>query len=808
MLTDLSYAVRTSLRTPGFTIVAVLTLALGIGANTAIFSVVNGVLLRPLPYPNAREVVEVYSTSSGETKGAHSAGDFLEVQRETRTLATLAAYREDALTIAAPGADAARVTGTLVTAGYFDVFGTRAELGRAFSYGVDAKPSEPVVVLSHTEWAQQFASDRGIVGRRIRINGVVHTVAGVMPASFAYPAGAKAWVLSAKPVPTPPLDIEGDLLEDREVHYFKAVGRLAPEVTVTQAQSELDAIARDQARRLPASNGGRGIAIEPLQERVVGDVREALYMLLYSVGIVLLIACANIASLLLVRATGRRREIAIRVALGAARGRVIRQLLTESLLLGIAGAAAGLLVGTWAIALLLRLMPDGLPRAREITLDARVAAFTVGISLVCAVLFGLVPALQASRVDATGGLREAERGSSTARVRARTRSLLVVAEIALTLVLLVSAGLLTNSFIRLANVDPGFLVDPVTIVSLPLPQSTYPDGKRQADFYQRIADAIRSNPQVQSAAIHFPSPIEGRNASATFTIDGRPSSSRADRPFAAIASVSGDYFRTLGIPIIAGRTFTENDRAPAPAVVIVNATFVRTFFSGTQAIGKRVRVGESDKDWMTIVGIAGDSRNVGLHDPPLPLIYVPYRYLTLPFMGIAIRSSAPLATVSSIVRSQIVAADPDLAVASVDRMRDVLDGSVAEPRFRTQLVVAFAVIAMVLAAVGIYGLIGYSVAQRTREIGIRVALGAQARQVMLPVLLQGLVLALIGIAVGLVASAAAVRVLSKFLFGIQPWDPLTYALVSALLLIVAMMASFIPSRRALRVDPIAALRAE
>jgi putative ABC transport system permease protein len=496
------------------------------------------------------------------------------------------------------------------------------------------------------------------------------------------------------------------------------------------------------------------------------------------------------------------------VALGAARGRVIRQLLTESLLLGIAGAGAGLLVGTWAIALLLKVMPDVLPRVEEITLDARVAAFAVAVSLVCAVLFGLVPALQASRVDATQGLREAERGSSTARVRARTRSLLVVAEIALTLVLLVSAGLLTNSFIRLANVDPGFLVDPVTIVSLPLPQSKYPDGTRQAEFYKRVADGIRSNPQVQSAAIHFPSPIEGRNASATFTIDGRPTSSRADRPFAVIASVSGDYFRTLGIPIIAGRTFTEDDRDPAPAVIVVNTRFVRTYFGGTEAIGKRVRFGETDKDWMTIVGIAGDSRNIGLHDPALPLIYIPYRNFTLPFMGIAIRSSAPVATIASIVRSQITAADPDLAVAKVERMRDVLEESVAEPRFRTQLVVAFAAIAVLLAAVGIYGLIGYSVAQRTREIGIRVALGAQARQVMLPVLLQGLVLALIGIAAGLVASAAAARVLAKFLFGIQPWDPLTYVLVSALLLVVALLASFIPSRRALRVDPIAALRAE
>ena len=697
---DFTYALRTFAKAPGFTLVAVLTLALGIGANTAIFSVVNGVLLRPLPYANARDVVEVYSTSVGEPKGAHAAADFLEFQRNNRTFATLAGYREDALTIVAPGVDAVRVEGVLVTAGYFDVFGMAAELGRAFSYDVDSKPAEPLVVLSHAAWTRQFASDGHIVGRRIRINGVVHAIAGVMPPPFVYPSGTLAWVLSPKPVPTPPLDIQGDLLESRDVHYFKAVGRLTPGATPAEARADLAAIADDQARRFPDSDGGRGVAIEPLRERIVGDVRDALYLLLYSVGIVLLIACANIASLLLVRATGRRREIAIRVALGAGRGRLIRQLLTESLLLGATGAAAGLLTGSWAIALLLKVLPERVPRADEIVLDARVAAAAIVVSLICAVLFGLAPALQASRVDASQGLREAERGSSTGRVRARTRSLLVIGEIALTLVLLVSAGLLTNSFMRLARVDPGFLVDPVTIIALPLPQSKYPDGERQAAFYKRLADGIRSRPEVQSAAILFPSPIEGRNASATFTIEGRPTSTRAGGPFAALASVSGDYFRTLGIPIIAGRTFTEADREPAPAVIVVNATFARTYFAGSDPIGKRLRLGDTDKDWMTIVGIVGDSHNIGLRDAPLPLMYLPYHNFPLPFMAIAVRSQAPLARIATLARAEITALDSDLAAAKVEPMRDVLSESVAEPRFRTQLVVAFAAMAVLLAAVG------------------------------------------------------------------------------------------------------------
>ena len=803
---DIRYALRTFVKAPGFTAIAVITLALGIGTNTAIFSVVNGVLLRPLPYPHARDIVEVVTTSAGESSGSHAAADFLEFQRNSRTFAALAGYREEALTIVVPGSDPVRVSGTLVTSEYFDVFGMPAQLGRAFSRAVDAKPAEPLVVLAHSTWVEQFSSDPGIAGRRIRINGVVYSVTGVMPASFAYPGGTKAWVLSPKPVPPPPLDIQGDLLESRGVHYFKAIGRLKPGETPAQARADLSAIAADQARRFPDSNAGRGVAIEPLQERIVGKVRDALYMLLAAVGIVLLIACANIASLLLVRATGRRREIAIRMALGAQRGRLIRQLITESLLLGVAGAGAGLLAGSWAIALLLKVLPAGVPRVDEIGLDSRVTAVAIGVSLICALLFGLAPALQASRTDASRALRDAERGSSGGR--ARTRSLLVVGEIALTLVLLVCAGLLTNSFVRLQRVDPGFVVDPVTIIALPLPQSKYPDGKRQAAFYKRIADGLRARPEVQSTAILFPNPIEGRNASATFTIEGQPTSSRADRPFASVGSVSGDYFRTLGIPIVAGRTFTEQDREPAPAVVAVNTTLVRKYFGSADPIGKRVRFGESGEDWMTIVGVVGDSRNVGLSEAPLPLIYLPYYNFPLPFMAIAVRSTAPLGTIASLTRAEITAADPELAVAKVEPLRHVLAESVAEPRFRTLLLVAFAGMAVVLAAVGIYGLISYSVVQRTREIGIRMALGAQARQVMMPVLAQGLALALAGIAIGLLGSIAAARLLSRFLFGIHPSDPLTYALVSALLLCVTLLASFIPSRRALRVDPLTALRAE
>jgi len=808
MFTDLRYALRTLLKNRGFAVVAILTLGLGIGANTAIFSVVNGVLLRPLPYPDAGAIVQVWTTTGGEPKSSHAAADFLELQRDNRTLLKLAGYRDDALTIAPAGGEPVRVQGDLVTIDYFDVFGMPARLGRTFSRAADGTTSEPLVVLSHAVWTGQLASDPQAIDRRVRINGVPHTVVGIMPPAFNYPEGAKAWVLSPKAVPLPPIDVTGDLLESRGVHYFQAVGRLKPGVTLEQARADLAALADDQSRRFPEINGGRGAAVQPLHEKIVGDVRGALFMLLAAVGLVLLIACANVASLLLARASGRQREIAIRAALGAGRGRLIRQLITESLVLGVAGGAAGLLAGGWAIALLLAVVPDGIPRVEQIGLDVRLAALAILVSFVSALIFGLVPALQASRTDASLVLRESDRAATGGRQRARTRAVLVVAEIALTVVLLVSAGLLASSFVRLQRVDPGFRVEEVTLVTLPLPQSKYEDGKRQAAFYQRVLEGIQQRGEIQSAAILFPNPISGGNASGTFTLEGQPIPPRKDQPFTAIASVSDDYFRTLGIPMIQGRLFAQPDRDPAPAVAIVNTTLVRKYLAGKRAVGTRVRFGDSDGDWITIVGVVADSRNMGLSAAPTPLLYLPYHRFPLAFMSIAARSSAGPGAVASIVREAVKRVDPDMPVDTVVPLRQVLQDSIAEPRFRTLLLGAFASMAVVLASVGVYGLISFSVAQRTREIGIRVALGAQARQVMAPVLREGLGLALIGIGLGIAGSLAATRLLAEFLFGVEPTDPLTYAAVALLLLAIALVASYIASRRALRVDPITALRAE
>jgi putative ABC transport system permease protein len=805
-MNDIRSAARTLLKNPGFTLVALATLALGIGANTAIFSVVNGVLLRPLPYPNSGQIVQVWSTSAAEQRGGHAPADFLEFQRDNRTLLHLAGYRDDVLTIAAVDGTATRVQGAQVTLDYFDVFAMPAALGRRFIRASDDATSEPLIVLSHRTWVEQFGSDAQIGSRRIRVNGVPHTVLGVMPEAFDYPEGSRAWVLSPKPVPLPPIDVPGDLLESRDVHYFQAVARLRPGVTVDQARNDLATMVDDQARRFPQSNGGRGIAVQSLREKIVGDVRRALFVLLGAVGVVLLIACANIASLQLARGSARRREIAIRAALGAGRGRLIRQLITESLLLGAAGGAAGLLAGGWAIALILRVIPGDIPRVGQIELDLRVAAATMVISLLSAVLFGLIPAVQGSRTDALLALRDADRATTAGRHRARTRAVLVVCEIALTIVLLVSAGLLVNSFFRLRSVDPGFSVDQVTLAFIPVPASKYPDGKRQSALYQRVLEAVQRRPEIRSAAIFFPNPIEGNSASATFAIEGQPASTRADRPHAALASVSGDYFRTLGIPLVAGRTFTEHDREPAPAVAIINTMLARRYFSGGDAIGSRVRFGESDDDWITIVGIAADSRNLGLNEPPTPLLYLPYHTFPLTFMSIAGRSAAGTGTVAAIVRAEVKNIDPDTPVDKIVSMRDLLDTSIAQPRFRTLLLGVFACMAVALAAVGVYGLMSYSVAQRTREIGIRVALGARPGQVIIPIVREGMQVAIAGVALGIAGSLAASRLLEGFLFDVGTTDPLTYLSVVSLLLCIALLATWLPSRGATRVDPVTALR--
>ncbi len=801
-------SIRSLAANPGFTVVAVLTIALGIAANTAIFSVVNGVLLRPLPYPDAGRIVQVWTTGGADAKDNHNPAGFLELQRRTQSLERLAGYRDDALTIAPEGAEPVRISGALVTIDYFDVLGVAALQGRTFG-AADAGSTEPRAVISAKTWRDTLASDPAVIGRLLRINGVPHTVMGVMPESFDYPLGARAWLLSSRPVPPPPFDVEGDLLEQREIQYFLAIGRLKPSVTLAQAQAEVTAIAADMAKRYPRSNQSQSALVEPLHERIVGNVRRALLVLLGAVTVVLLIACANVASLLLARGSGRQRELAVRAALGASRGRLVRQLLMESLVLATAGGLLGLLLGAWAVALLVAVIPDGVPRVEEIGLDARVAAVSLLVSLASALLFGLVPSIQASRGDASTVLRGGgDRASTAGRRRARTRATLVVVEVALTLVLLVSAGLLANSFLRLQRTDPGFAIDRVTLVQLPLPQGKYTDGKAQAAFYQSVLDGLKSRGEIEMAAVVFPNPLAGGNASGSFSVDGRATATRADRPRANLAAISPDYLRTMGIALISGRHFTPQDQDPAPIPIIVNTSLARRIWPGEDPLGKRIRFDDTEDEWLTVVGVAADSRNRGLDTSPEPLIYIPYQAFTLPFMSIVARSPGGTPAVASAVRAEVRRLDPEMPIDTARPMRQVVRDSVAEPRFRTLLLGVFAATALALAAIGVYGLISYSVAQRTREIGIRVALGARPSQVVAPIVREGMKLAVIGVGIGLAGAMAATKVIATFLFGIEPTDPLTFGAVAALLLMVALLASYIPSRRALAIDPLTALRAD
>ena len=804
-MTSIKYAIRTLLKTPGFSVIAIVTIALGIAANTAIFSVVNGVLLRPLPYRDEARIVKVSTATADEPASNHSAGDFVDLRRNNRTLQALAGFRQEVAAVSVKAGEPTQIQASWVTSEFFDVLGTPAELGRPFSYTENPAGSEKQAVLSHKAWEELFGTDTSVVGRRIRINGAAYTLAAVMPPAFQWPQGVGVWLLSPMPVPPSPIVVD-DPLTNRDVRYFEAIGRLKPGVTLADVQQDLHLLATALGKDHQQTSGERDVRAVPLRQDLTGDVREALLVIQSAVGLVLLIACANVSSLLIARATGRRRELAIRAALGAGRGHLIRQLLAESLVLGAAGGTVGLILSSWLVVLLVRVVPEGLPRAESITVDGTVMAVTMIASLATGLLFGLLPALQASRADAGSVIKE---GGARNSARARGRAFLVVAEIALTLVLLVGAGLLGGSFVRLQKVDPGFKVEHVTVADLFIPQGRYPKGSDQTGVYHRLLDALATRPELQAVGVGFPGPLHGNSASGSFFIEGRASTARADKPFAHISTISGGYFASMGVPLLAGRTFNDRDVEKGPQVAIVSTTLAKLYWPGENPVGKRLRFEDKPTEpWFTVVGLVGDVRQLGLSERPPALLYLPYEQFALPFTSVTVRSALPVGTVTSLLKAQLATVDPDLPFADITPLQDVVNNSVDEPRFRAVLIGIFAVLALVLAAVGVFGLISFTVTQRTREIGIRVALGAAPRQVLGPVVREGVLLALAGIGVGLVGAFAATRALTSFLFGVGASDPLTFAGVAVLLLVVATAASYIPSRRALRVDPMIALRTE
>jgi putative ABC transport system permease protein len=797
------------LKRPGFTAIAVITLALGIGANTAIFSVVNAVLLRPLPYVEPERLVVPWGTRVDmQDRTNVSYPDFVDWQAQTKTLEYIAAYNSAGALLREGDSEPEVISGAAVSADLFQLLKASPVLGRPFTRADDQPNAAQVIVLGYDLWRRRFNSDPNIIGRHIKLGSASASVLGVMPEGFRFPAQATKTDFLKPLAPT-----LGDRTQRRNSYSLRVVARLKPGVNAAAAVSEMRSIGTQLERQYPDEGFRLGAGLISLHEAVTWGSSTPLLVLLGAVGFVLLIACANVANLLLARAASRQREMAIRAALGAGRRRVVRQLLTESLLLSLLGGAVGLLVAWWGLHFLLAASPLGIPRWKDVGLDTTVLAFTAVVSVLTGVIFGLAPALQASRVDLQDSLKEGGR-STGGVVPNRVRAVLVVVEVALSLVLLVGAGLLGKSFLLLSEVRPGFEPEHVLSTDLSLAKVKYPQPEQQQAAFAEIVSRAAAIPGVESAAVIYPLPLGGDSNSGTFLIVGRPAVRPEDKPTSNHRTISPDYFRALNIPVARGRTFDNHDTKRSPPVVIVNETFARLYFAGTEALGQRIIIeGESGDNTLPppreIVGLVGDVRHESLEAESGAEYYVPHSQAPEPFMSLVVRSSADNpGSLATSVRQAIKQMDKDQYVAAIEPMTKLVAESVARRRFNMLLTGVFAAVALLLASVGIFGVLNYTVAQRTQEIGLRVALGAQTRDVLRLVLGQGLRLVLFGLALGLAASFALTRVLAGMLFGVTPTDPLTFVAVSLLLASVAMLACYIPARRATKVDPLVALRYE
>ncbi len=799
LLQDIRYALRQLRKSPGFAVVAVITLALGIGANTAVFSVVDQVLLHPLPYPDSDRIVKVSETLEGISTDDASPANYLDWVSQNQAFAQMAASRGWQGSLSA-GDRPERIRGTMTTPSFFPLFGVSPILGRGMEAS-DAQPgNDHVVVLGYGLWQRYFAADRTIVGRSIQLNGEPYTVVGVMPPNFSPDEYGELWLPSPWGVPTHPLAPDKDPRQFRDRNYLDVWARLKPGVTAQQARAELDTIGRRLEKEYPDSNDKVGVSFLPLHEYVTGDIRPVLLVLLAAVVVVLLIGCANVANLLLARATARAKEISIRTTLGASRPRLLRQLLTESILLALLGGVLGLLLAVVAVPSLLALSPPDIRQFKQIGINREVLAFSFLASMVCGVVFGLIPALQASRSNPSEFLKEGERGSTGNR--GRTRSALVIAEVGLSLVLLVGAGLLVKSFVRLMDVNPGFDPDRLLTFNLGLPSST--DPARQLAFYQQVLQQLQALPGVRAVGAVSRLPLAGGNSSRSFNVPGNERDYNAD-----IRVSTPDYFRTMGIPLLKGRSFSESDLGSSLKIAVVNDAFARAVFPGQDPIGKQLTHFGPDNLTLQIVGVVGNVRHVGLDTEPNPEIYQLLGQAQWPSMFVAIRSATSDATsVTSAAQNVVWSVNKDVPLANLRTMQDVIANSVQRRRFSMLLLTIFAAVAMLLAAVGLYGVMSYSVAQRTKEIGIRMALGARRPDVLALVVKQGMALVLLGIAAGTLLSLGITRLISGMLFGITATDPLTFAGVAALLGAVALLANYLPARRAASVDPMVALRYE
>jgi putative ABC transport system permease protein len=801
LLQDLRYAVRMLRKKPSFTVIVVLALAIGIGANTAIFSVVNAILLRPLPYKNADRISMIWMDNPklGVSQDWHSYPNYIDYKEQNQSYEDMAAFNDRSFNLTGTG-DPVRVVGVWATASLFSVLGVEPALGHTFTEAEEEPGKDLVVVLSNGLWQRRFGGDPGIVGQPINMNGVNRTVLGVMPASFTFPEkNTELWI---------PIAISPQRKQARNAISYKAVGRLKPGVTIEQARSDMGAI----AKRLDDQyfQSGYGINLIPLHDQETRTVRPALLVLLGAVAFVLLIACANVANLLLARAALREREVAIRVALGAGRSRIIRQVLTESALLSLVGGAAGLLLAFWGLKLLVALSPADIPRLDQTGIDVRVLAFTLAVSLVTGLIFGLAPALQSSKSDPNESLKEGGRGSTGGVGGRRVRNLLVVSEIALSLILLIGAGLLIKSFMRLQQFEFGFNPDNLLTMRVQLPGSKYRDGKQVVAFYQQLLERMETVPGVQSAGTISSVFITDTPNSTNFSIEGRPVPVGAEQIEVPLDSVSPSYFKVMGIPLLRGREFDNRDAEGATPAVIINDTFARRFFAGEDPIGKRFVYGSPDpkNPWITIVGVVGDMRRTGFDRAVRPETFLPEAQNPDNALTIVARTATDPAGFAGALRNEVWSIDKDQSVYDIKTMHQTLSEMMSQRRFNMLLLGLFAAVALTLAAVGIYGVISYSVTQRSHEIGIRIALGAQSRDVLKMVVGQGMMLAGIGVSIGLIAAFALTQLMSSLLFGVRAADPVTFALISFLLIGVALVACLVPARRATRVDPMVALRYE